>query len=177
MKRDDLAHIIRAASAVTEDGRILVIGSQAILAAFPEDDLPPEATISIEADVAFFDDPDELKADQVDGAIGEASPFHYEFGYYGQGVSITTATLPSGWESRVLPFQVGDTGQAEAFCLEPHDLTLAKLVAGREKDLEFADSLIRRGHVNADTLLERLENVEVVGAVKRRIETFIRRRM
>ena len=158
MKRDDLAHIIRAAWRVTKDGRILVIGSQAILASFPEDDLPPEATISVEADVAFFEDPDEAKADQVDGAIGEASPFHQEFGCYGQGVSISTAILPTGWESRVLPFQIGDTGDAEAVCLEPHDLTIAKLVAGREKDLEFADALIKGGYVNPETLLRRLDD-------------------
>ncbi len=30
-----------------------------------------EATMSIEADLAFFDDPADKKADQVDGAIGE----------------------------------------------------------------------------------------------------------
>ncbi len=84
MRRSDLAHILRAACDVTNDPRILVIGSQAILAGFDEDALPREAMLSIEADIAFFDDPEERKSDLVDGAIGELSPFHDEFGIYGQ---------------------------------------------------------------------------------------------
>jgi len=91
MKQSELAHILRAACDVTEDPAILVIGSQAILASFNEEELPAEAVRSIEADVAFLDDPDEKKSDAIDGAIGEDSPFHETHGIYGQGVSISTA--------------------------------------------------------------------------------------
>lgn len=177
MRREDLAHIIRAATSVTDDGKVLVIGSQAILATYSESELPPEATISIEADIAFLDDDAEEKADQVDGAIGEASMFHSQFGYYGQGVGLSTATLPNGWEGRLLPFEWGDTGGAEAVCLEPHDLVLAKLVAGREKDYEFADALIARGLVDPEVLLDRVDVLPVVGAIQRRVRTFIEKRM
>ena len=86
MKKSELANILRAACDVTKDPEILVIGSQAILASFSEDELPRDATLSIEADVAFLDDPDERKSDAVDGAIGEESTFHESFGIYGQGV-------------------------------------------------------------------------------------------
>jgi hypothetical protein len=177
MRREDLAHIIRAACGVTEDGKILVIGSQAILASYPDSDLPPEATLSIEADIAFLDETGEQKADEVDGAIGEASRFHAEFGYYGQGVGLSTATLPTGWEDRVVPFDWGDTGDAEAVCLEPHDLVLAKLVAGREKDFEFADALIAHGLIDPELLLERVADLPVIGAIQRRIRGFIGRRL
>jgi hypothetical protein len=177
VRRPDLAHILRAASEISDDSEILVIGSQAILAAYSESELPPEATISAEADIAFFDDSNDEKADQVDGAIGEASMFHSEFGYYGQGVGLSTARLPLGWEDRLVPFDWGDTGRAKAVCLEPHDLVLAKLVAGREKDYEFADALIERGLVDPDTLLERVEDLPVVGAIKRRVRNFIQRRV
>ncbi len=182
MRRADLAHILRAAAGVTDDGRILVIGSQAILAAYPETELPPEATVSIEADIAFLvdgaeEDGAEEKADQVDGAIGEASMFHSQFGYYGQGVGISTATLPEGWQERVVPFEWGDTGAAEAVCLEPHDLVLAKLVAGREKDYEFADALIAGGLVDPEVLLDRVDDLPVVGAIQRRVRTFIEKRL
>ncbi|MFV1961245.1 MAG: DUF6036 family nucleotidyltransferase [Acidimicrobiia bacterium] len=177
MKREDLAHIIRAAAAVTDDARILVIGSQAILATFNEAELPPEATASLEADLAFISDENEEKADQVDGAIGEASRFHQSFGYYGQGVGLATATLPAGWEDRLVPFEWGDTGVAEAVCLDPHDLVIAKLVAGREKDFDFAAALLERGQVEAATLLLRAEDLPVPGAVQRRIRNFIQRRL
>ena len=177
MRRDDLAHIIRAASGVTDDGKILVIGSQAILASYPDTELPLEATVSIEADIAFLDDKGEEKADQVDGAIGEVSRFHSEFGYYGQGVGLSTAKLPKGWEDRVVPFEWGDTGGAKAVCLEPHDLVLAKLVAGREKDLEFAESLIARGLIDLEVLLARVDDLPVLGAIQRRVRGFIERRL
>lgn len=175
MNRNDLAHILRAAADVAKDGHILVIGSQAILASFSEDELPPEATVSIEADIAFFDDPDEVKADRVEGAIGEASRFHSSFGYYGQGVGLSTAVLPTGWEDRVVPFAFGDTGEAMAVCLDPHDLVIAKLVAGRQKDIDFARALIVRGQVDSETLLRRVAELPVPGATRRRVSGFIQR--
>jgi hypothetical protein len=145
MNRSELAHILRAACDVTRDPAILVLGSQAILASFDEDELPVEATRSIEADVAFFDDPKEEKSDAVDGAIGEDSSFHETHGIYGQGVSISTATLPLGWRGRLVAFRNPETGGSEAVCLDAHDLVLSKLVAERDKDFEFASASFQQG--------------------------------
>lgn len=52
----------------------------------------------------FWNDLDEGKSDEVDGSIGECSPFHEQFGYYGQGVAGVTDVLPDGWRDRVVPF-------------------------------------------------------------------------
>lgn len=169
MNRAQLAHILRAAADVAGDGRILVIGSQAIPATYDAADLPEGVTLSVEADVAFFEDGDEAKSDMVDGAIGEDSMFHQTHGYYGQGVSISTATLPAGWEDRLVSFIPADSRPAEAVCLDPIDLVVAKLVAGREKDLSFAADLLQSGHIEATGLRERVELLEVVGAVRRRL--------
>ena len=87
MNRAQLEHVLRAAATIVDDPDILVIGSQAVLASFAEEELPPEATTSIEADLAFIVDADGAKADRVDGAIGELSRFHESFGYYAQGVA------------------------------------------------------------------------------------------
>jgi hypothetical protein len=73
MRRGELHHIARAARAITGRARMLVIGSQGILASFPEDELPADATVSREVDVAFWDDEDERFSNQLDGAIGEMS--------------------------------------------------------------------------------------------------------
>jgi len=56
---------------VGDDNDILVIDSQSILGAYSEEGLPPDADGAIEADLAFFDDPDVRTSDLVDGAIGE----------------------------------------------------------------------------------------------------------
>ena len=104
LNRKQLSHLLRAATRIADDPNIIVIGSQAILGNFDAQNLPDEVTISVEADIAFRDDPDEAKADEVDGRIGELSSFHEEYGYYAQGVIITTAKLPSGWEDRVVSY-------------------------------------------------------------------------
>src|SRR5262249_1027154 len=94
------------ASQIADDPEVLVIGSQSVLGATPEHRLPPAATASLEVDIAFFDDPDDRKADQVDGATGELSPFHETFGYYAQG-RFAPALIQSGWfDPAVLPERI-----------------------------------------------------------------------
>ena len=62
----------------------------------------------------------------IDGAIGELSFFHDEFGYYAQGVGPTTAVLPAGWEGRFVKVENENTRGAIGLCLEIHDLLAAK---------------------------------------------------
>ena len=157
MNREQLAHVLRAASNIVDDPEILVIGSTSVLASYDEDQLPVEARASMEVDLAYFDDPDESKADAVDGAIGELSPFHESFGFYAQGVSVHTAVLPGGWRERVVHWSNNSTGRARAAFLEPHDCVVSKLVAFREKDRDFAAALLRERLVDVATLRRRVD--------------------
>jgi hypothetical protein len=175
VKRSELAHILRAACDVTNDPRIVVIGSQAILASFDEEELPIEATRSIEADVAFLDDPTEQKSDAVDGAIGEESLFHRTHGFYGQGVSVSTATLPSGWEERLVAFHSEEAGRSRAVCLDVHDLVISKLAAGREKDFEFASALLAARLIEPATLAARAALLPGPAAIGNRVIKWIGR--
>jgi hypothetical protein len=172
VRRDELAHILRAACDITNDPEILVIGSQAILASFSEDQLPANAVMSIEADIAFLDDADDgstTKADLVDGGIGESSLFHASFGIYGQGVDLSTAHLPEGWRTRLVQFVDPQAGSSRAVCLEPHDLVVAKLVAGRPKDHDFALALLESDLIDARTLVERAELLDELPTTRRRV--------
>lgn len=152
MTRAALEHIVRAAAAVTNERDIVVIGSQAVLGQYP--DAPDALLTSIDADVFPRHAPD--KGDLIDGAIGELSTFHEAFGYYAHGVDDTTATLPRGWEERLVPLRNENTAGATGWCLEVHDLAVSKLVAGRAKDLEFLDVLLRHGMARSATVRERL---------------------
>lgn len=156
MNREQLDHVLRRATDVVKDADILIIGSQAILATKHESQLPIEATRSIEVDLAFFDDPDEDRADAIDGAIGELSRFHETFGYYGQGVSLSTAVLPDDWIAKLIELNPARAG-SRVRALEPHDCVVSKLVANREKDRAFARSLIGAGMVDPDHLVERID--------------------
>jgi hypothetical protein len=51
MRWDQLEHAIRTACQIIEQRAVVVVGSQAILGTFTEDQLPPEATMSVEIDI------------------------------------------------------------------------------------------------------------------------------
>lgn len=51
MRRDQLEHAIRTACQIIEQPSVIVVGSQAILGTYNEDDLPVEATMSVEIDI------------------------------------------------------------------------------------------------------------------------------
>jgi hypothetical protein len=125
-----------------------VIGSQAVLGQFPH--APDALLVSIGADSYPRQAP--AKADLIDGAIGELSMFHQTFGHYAHRVDETTATLPAGWVDRLVPFANDNTGGATGWCLEVHDLAVSKLVAGREKDLDFVGVLVRERMVDPAVL-------------------------
>lgn len=173
VNQEQLAHVLRAAATIVSDGDILVVGSQSILGTADAPHLPREVTMSVEADLAFFDDPDEQKSDAIDGAIGEGSQFHAEYGYYAQGVSLETSVLPAGWRDRLIRFERPDAEPSEAACIEPHDLVVAKLVANREKDREFSIALIQADLIQVRTLLDRVQLLEQPGGVKDRTRTVI----
>lgn len=152
MQRPQLEHIIRAAIGITGATEIVVIGSQAVLGQFPH--APTELLVSIEADVFTFRDP--ADADLIDGSIGEGSPFHQTFGYYAHGVAEETAILPLGWKERLVRLQNSNTGNGCGLCLESHDLAVAKLAAGREKDTAYVAELLRHKLVDPTRVESRL---------------------
>ncbi len=157
MNRTQLEHIIRAASQISGDTEIIVVGSQAIHA--QDIPLPALVYLSQEADVYPRNHPD--RADDIDGAIGELSAFHQTHGYYAQGVSRETAILPDGWQGRLIPITSPNTGGATGLCLDVHDLVLSKYAAGREKDIAFNQALIRHGCVGKRTLSALLKSMPV----------------
>ncbi len=158
MKKEQFEHTIRAAAAILGVGELLVIGSQAIHASI--DFVLPEAERSIEVDISALDDGDASKADLIDGSIGELSMFQDTFGYYAQGVTLETAVLPSVWRKRLVIFKSPATNGVRALCLEPHDLWISKAIAGRPKDWDFCEALVKRGLVKTRTLQRRLGKVE-----------------
>lgn len=173
MNRSQLAHLLRATANMTGHTDVLVIGSQAILGSFDEEELPEAATRSMEADLGLLDDPSEELSDEIDGSLGEMSPFYEMYGYYGQGISVTTAVLPAGWRERLVRFENEATQPARGWCLEPHDLVIAKLVRGDPKDDDFVDALHRVDIVGRTVLIDRLATTDVTAAVRARIDRWI----
>ncbi len=157
MRRRELEHIIRAAAEVAGDPEIVVVGSQAILGQFPE--APEPLLVSREADVFPRNHPE--RADLIDGALGDGSPFDVAFDYYAHGVGPETAKAPSGWEDRLVRLSNENTGGAIGWCLEVHDLVLAKCVAGRERDWKFVETALAHGLAEPDELSRRADDLPV----------------
>lgn len=149
MTRKQLEHVIRASGAIAEVDRLVIIGSQALLGSHPE--APEELLTSMEADVY---PPGKIeRADLIDGSIGEDSFFHETFGYYAHGIGPETAILPKNWQSRAVSIKNQNTNNIEGLCPAPKDLAVSKLLAGREKDIEFVKGMIRYNLISLDDIL------------------------
>jgi hypothetical protein len=165
VRLEQFEHVVAAAAEVTGQDEFVVVGSQAIFGGFDE---PPESMLhSLEADIYPRRAPE--AADLIDGALGDGSPFHAAFGYYAHGVGPETAKPPRGWERRLLkrdvPARPGSERRAVVWCLEIHDLVLSKLVAGRERDREYAAEALKAGLVQPDVLLARVPDLPVSEAL------------
>lgn len=162
MKRADLEHIIRAATTIADDDELIVVGSQAVLAQFPN--APEEMLRSDEADVYPKNKPERWEL--IDGAIGELSTFHDTFGYYAQGVQEGVAILPAGWRERLIPLSTAGTRGATGYCLELHDLLVSKYVANRPKDRRYCSAAAQAGLADKATLEVRLASTTLDPAVR-----------
>ena len=146
----DLEHIIRAAADVTRQQHRIIIGSQAILGQFPN--VPEALLVSVEADLYAPDAPE--LSDFIDGALGPDTLFDKTHGYHADGVSPTTASLPAGWSERLTPICNPKTNGATGWCIEVHDIAVAKYAAEREKDLRYTGDLWTHGMLDPGTLEE-----------------------
>ena len=180
MKKDEFEHIIRAAGDIADVEEIIVIGSQAIHAQFPDIekqlkqlqlshilDTADVTAVVGSMEVDLFIPNETRKTNLVNGTIGEMSDFHDTFGYFADGVDITTATLPKDWEKRLIKVCNSNTKGITAYCLEIHDLLIAKLTAGRAKDLNFFRAMIKAELINKEILLERWEMTEFTESSER----------
>jgi len=178
MTRAELEHIIRASGEIAQVKTVFIFGSQAILATAPSitnsnsntaDALSLQSyTIllrSMEADIMIPGSQE--KTDLVEAAIGELSQFHNTYGYYVQGVDLTTSTLPEGWRNRLVNICNENTNGISGLCLEIHDLIIAKLYAGRRKDVNFFKAAVNLGLLSKRILLKRLLKTNI--SEKRRL--------
>jgi Nucleotidyltransferase of unknown function (DUF6036) len=175
MRRVELEHVIRAAADVADDEDIVVVGSQAILGQFP--DAPPSMCVSREADVYPRNHPE--RTNEIDGSLGDGSYFDSTYGYFAHAVGPETATLPHGWEERLVAVRNENTGGATGWCLEVHDLILSKCVAGRDRDWEFAEQAIGHRLADPDQLRQRMDDLPLdetsLASLRRVVEGVIAR--
>jgi hypothetical protein len=149
MTHDELAHVLRASAAISNETSFVLVGSQAVLLLLEQ----PPADLLVSTEIDLYPALHPEKADLIDGAIGANSTFHDTFGYHVDGISPETASLPNDWMNRAVLTYFGDV---TAICPDLHDLVVSKCAAGRDKDADFVRILLANGSVAVTTLLERI---------------------
>jgi hypothetical protein len=137
MRKRELEIALRAAGKISPEKEFFLHGSQAIHAYCRR---PPDVVlISQECDIY----PKNFSgvANLLHAELGRGSSFARRHGFYIDVVAPEIADLPEGWEKRLKPLRFG---AVTAFCVDVYDLAIAKLSAGRLKDLEFVASLIKQ---------------------------------
>lgn len=130
MRRFEPERAIRVATEIVRQHEVYILGSQAILGSFREDESPVTATLSNEVDIApVKDDESETAATLLDGQAGKWSEFHNDNGFCIQGVGTRTANLPKGWKNRLIAVSPPGPPDSIGLCLEPHDLCAAMILA------------------------------------------------
>lgn len=172
MNLDQFHHGIRAAREVLRhqgaSGALVIMGSQSILASYSAVVLDSALMMSAEVDILpIAADRDEINrlSDHLDGSLGQESHFHESFGFHVDGISIETSVLPDGWIDRLIP-EVDPSTEATGWCLDPHDLAVAKLIAGRPKDYDFVDILVAQRLVDPVVVREGLLTVDDARSVR-----------
>jgi len=147
----NLAGIVRAFAKGQE---IIVLGSSSLLATFPGLGEPGNLLeSSFDADL-LLSGCDEILAQILDESVGAESLFERQHGYHADILRPAIVDLlPKNWRERLIPLP----GCPGVFCLEPHDLAVAKLQAGRPKDLALLGALLSSGRLVQETIRERID--------------------
>jgi hypothetical protein len=140
-----LTHLSSAILERAPGARVLVFGSTSVFASFPElASVVPPYKNTLDAD--FVPEPmsDERCHFLVD-ALGRESQFFLDHDYYADINSPRAFhNFPAGFRERPVPLP----GVPKVFALEPNDMAVAKLIAGRPKDIALLSTLLAGGYLD-----------------------------
>ncbi len=131
MRRDDLRRLFAQARKISGETDYVVFGSLAALGYAGEE--PPRMAMSVDVDAFGKSDPPRIF--ELAHALGQGSPFEAEHGYYLDPIAPRVATLPEGWEQRLVRIEL-EPGLA-AWFLEPNDAAVSKYARMEPRDREW----------------------------------------
>ena len=131
MKRDDLRRLFAQARKLCGETDFVVFGSLAALGHAGK--IPPRMAMSVDVDAFGKHEP--ARIFELAGALGEGSRFQAENGYYLDPISPRVATLPEGWERRLVRREL-EPG-LNVWFLEPNDAAVSKYARMEPRDREW----------------------------------------
>lgn len=139
MKRDDLRRLFAQARKLSGECDYVVFGSLAALGYTGE--VPPRMAMSVDVDAFGKSDP--ARIFDLVRALGQGSAFEAAHGYYLDPISPRIATLPAGWEGRLVRIEL-EPGLA-AWFLEPNDAAVSKYARMEPRDREWIRAGLQAG--------------------------------
>ena len=153
--------LLQAAHAACGHREYVVVGSLSILGMEQVAAIPPDMTMSIDADCYTLADPPRIF--DLQSSLGEGSAFHALHGIYLDPVSPKLPTLPDGWQSRCI--QLEHEGLRAHF-LDPHDAAISKLARGEPRDLRWVRAGLRAGMLTLPVLALRMKSTDFIDEVE-----------
>ena len=131
MTREDLRLLFAQARKLSGEADYVVFGSLAALGYAGK--LPPRMALSVDVDAYGKSDP--ARIFDLGRMLGQGSAFEAAHGYYLDPISPRIATLPEGWEARLVRIEL-EPGLA-AWFLEPNDAAVSKYARMEPRDREW----------------------------------------
>jgi hypothetical protein len=169
VRREDLRRLFARARDLCGETDYVVLGSLAVLGQTGK--VPPRMAASLDVDAFTKRDPDRIF--ELASALGQGSPFEAEHGYYLDPLSPRVATLPEGWEERLLRIQLEP--DLVAWFLEPNDAAVSKYARMEPRDREWIRPGLSAGilsmaiieaRVRQTTFLDATESARAHGALQ-----------
>jgi hypothetical protein len=135
----ELRRLFAEVRKLSKETDYVVIGSLGALG--HSDDVPPRMAASLDVDAWCKSDPQRIFA--LAGALGQGSAFEARHGYFLDPVSPRVATLPEGWEERLVRIEL-EAGLA-AWFLEPNDAAVSKYARMEPRDREWIRAGLKGG--------------------------------
>jgi hypothetical protein len=158
LKREDLRRLFARARELCGERDYVVFGSLSVLGHAGE--VPPRMAASIDVDAFCKSDPARVFA--LAPALGQGSPFEAEHGYYLDPVSPRVATLPDGWEQRLVRIELA--ADLAAWFLEPNDAAVSKYARLEPRDREWIRPGLRAGILSLPILEARFRQTSFLDA-------------
>jgi hypothetical protein len=165
--REDLERTIRAIATEFNADEVFIVGSQAILMAWPNAPISMRISMEIDAypgnvkawEMKLEKDGGGEASERIHALFGFGSQFHQTHGFYIDGVDETTAVLPPDWRQRaVITFHEVGGRKVAALAPCPEDLIVSKLARLDEKDKSFIEAYHAERPLDADVIEKRIRS-------------------
>ena len=136
----------------------VVLGSLAVLGHGGK--VPARMAASLDVDAFTKSDPGRIF--DLAPALGQGSAFESEHGFYLDPISPRVATLPDGWEDRLIRIQLEP--ELAAWFLEPNDAAVSKYARMEPRDREWIRPGLRAGVLSLAILDARFSRTSFLDA-------------